>query len=210
MRALEQQQAQELLSIPYDPNAPNGNSLQHMAASAPTTPPRVNAVLNEEHTGSGVRFSAYQSPMDADVLSRAVGSAVSDNRKSVAYAPSVNRSPDLSHGPGSNGFNRAAGAKSMPASRRTSASEHDEDLVSHLQNLALAGERSNRASPAPGMAPPSLLSKGNGRHANDDSTHYGNVYNAGMMLDEQLDKEMHSPWFFPRLCISCLYFPQML
>lgn len=190
MRALEQQQAQELLNIPYDPNAPNGNSLQHMAASAPTTPPRVNAALNEEHTGSGVRFSAYQSPMDADVLSRAVGSAVSDKRKSVTYAPSVNHSPELSHGTGSNGFSRTAGAKSMPASRRTSASEHDEDLAGHLQNLALVG--SNRASPAPGMVPPSVLSKANGRYANDDSTHYGNVYNAGMMLDEQLDKEMHS------------------
>lgn len=46
MRALEQQQEKELLSIPYDPNAPNGNGIQHLAASAPTTPPRVNAVLN--------------------------------------------------------------------------------------------------------------------------------------------------------------------
>lgn len=48
MRALEQQQAQELLSIPRDPNAPNGNFLQHLAASAPTTP-RVTVRLNEEH-----------------------------------------------------------------------------------------------------------------------------------------------------------------
>ena len=203
MRALEQQQAQELLSIPYDPNAPNGNSLQHMAASAPTTPPRVNTVLNEEHVGSGVRFSAYQSPMDPDVLSRAVGSAVSD-KKSVTYAPPIDHSPDLLHGTGSNGFSRAAGAKSMPTSRRTSASEHDEDLASHLQNLALVGERSNRASPAPSMVPPLLISKGNRRHADDDSTHYGNVYNAGMMLDEQLDKEMHSPWFSPLLCNTSL------
>jgi hypothetical protein len=49
MRALEQQQAQELLSLPHDPNAPNGNSLQHLAASAPATPLCVNAALNKEH-----------------------------------------------------------------------------------------------------------------------------------------------------------------
>jgi len=46
------------------------------------------------------------------------------------------------------------GAKSMPASRRTSASEHDEELAGHLQGLSLAGDRSNRISPAPGNATP--------------------------------------------------------
>jgi hypothetical protein len=145
MCALEQQQAQELLSIPHDPNAPNGNSLQHLAASAPTTPPRVNTALNEEHP-AGVRFSAYQVPMDVKVLSKAVGSAVSDKRKSVTYAPSVNHSPELASGGASNGFSRAAGAKSMPASRHTSASEDDDELAGHLQGLSLAGDRSNRAS----------------------------------------------------------------
>ena len=152
MSAPEQQQAQELFSILHDPNAPNGGTLQHLAASAPTTPPRVNAGLNEEHLG--VRFSAYQAPMDADVLSKAFGSAVSDKRKSVTYAPSVNHSPELPSGGASNGFSRAAGAKSMPASRRTSASEHDEELAGHLQGLSLAGDRSNRISPAPGNATP--------------------------------------------------------
>lgn len=185
MRALEQQQAQELLTIPHDPNAINGNSLQHMAASAPTTPPRVNAALSEDH--HSVRFSAYQPMMDADVLSKAVGSA-SDKRKSVTYATSVNHSPELGPGAAPNGFSRPAGAKSMPASRRTSASEHDEDLAGHLQGLSMAGERSTRASPAP---PHSILTKG-GRYGHDDSLRYGNGFNAGMMLDEQLDQEMHS------------------
>jgi hypothetical protein len=44
-----------------------------MAASAPT--PQVNTALHEEHP-AGVRFSAYQAPMDADILSKAVGSTI--------------------------------------------------------------------------------------------------------------------------------------
>jgi hypothetical protein len=39
MRMLEQQQQQELLSLPIDPSS----GVQHLAASAPTTPPRVNS-----------------------------------------------------------------------------------------------------------------------------------------------------------------------
>jgi hypothetical protein len=205
MRALEQQQAQELLSLPHDPNAPNGNSLQHLAASAPTTPPRVNIALNEEHP-AGVRFSAYQVPMDAEVLSKAVGFAAADKRKSVTYAPSVNHSPELASGGASNGFSRAAGAKSMPASRRTSASEHDEELAGHLQGLSLAGERSNRVSPAPGKAPHSILSKGGGRYGNDETLQqgrFGNAFNVGLMLDEQLDQEMHSMCYLV-LCITSI------
>lgn len=46
MRALEHQQAQELLSIPYDSN---GNGIQHLAVSAPTTPPRLNVPLGRWH-----------------------------------------------------------------------------------------------------------------------------------------------------------------
>jgi hypothetical protein len=130
--------------------------------------------------------------MDAEVLSKAVGFAVSDKRKSVAYAPSVNHSPELASGGASNGFSRAAGAKSMPASRRTSASEHDEELAGHLQGLSLVGERPNRTSPVPGTAPQFILTKGSGRYGNDEDLHYGNAFNAGMMLDQQLDQEMHS------------------
>ena len=44
MRVLEQKQAEELLSIPFEPNVePNGNgSVQLLAVSAPTTPPHIN------------------------------------------------------------------------------------------------------------------------------------------------------------------------
>jgi hypothetical protein len=193
MRALELQQQNELLSIPFDPSSANSGGIQHLAVSAPTTPPRVNAVLNGDHS-SGLRSSLSQH-VDADVLSRAVGSVV-DNRKSVTYAPSVNHSPEITHTVSSNGFARAAGAKSMPASRRTSASEHDEELAGHLQSLTLAGERSHRASPAQNLIPHSILKSG-GKYADEgdiryESSQYGNSFNAGMMLDEQLDMEMHS------------------
>ncbi len=176
MRALEQQQAQELLTIE------SGAALQHLAASAPTTPPRINAMLNSElspNLGSAMSHSS----VDVDVLSRAVGSAA-DKRKSVTYAPSVTHSPEaLSNG--HQGFARP-GAKSMPASRRTSASEHDEELAGHLQGLTLAGERAS-ATQTP---PQSILRSASGRYVPGEGVTYG--YNAGMMLDEQLDQEMHS------------------
>lgn len=186
MRALEQQQAQELLTIPADA------SLQHLAVSAPTTPPRVNAFLNGEVSPN---LSMLSRPsVDAEVLSRAVGSAVSDKRKSVTYAPSVNHSPDTAGSNGQTSFARPGGAKSMPASRRTSASEHDEDLAGHLQGLSLVGERADRAPTPSGTMPQPHLMPSNGRYSLVDGAVYGNVFNAGMMLDEQLDQEMHSTY----------------
>ena len=180
MRALEQQQARELLNIPIE--AP-----QHLAVSAPTTPPRVNAVLSDDHSPT-YPSSLSRSVVDPDVLSQAVGKA--DKRKSVTYAPSVNHSPEMPSG--NQSFARPGGAKSMPASRRTSASEHDEELAGHLQGLSLAGERAERISTPSGTIPQSILRSNSGRFGND----YANVYNAGMMLDEQLDKEMHSTYMF--------------
>ncbi|KAI1786295.1 ARM repeat-containing protein [Ganoderma leucocontextum] len=178
MRALEQKQARELLTIPVE--AP-----QHLAVSAPTTPPRVNAVLSDDYSPT-YPSSLSRSVMDPDALLQAVGKA--DKRKSVTYAPSVNHSPELPSG--NQSFARPGGAKSMPASRRTSASEHDEELAEHLQGLSLAGERAERervATPS-GAIPQSILRSNSGRFAND----YAGVYNAGMMLDEQLDQEMHN------------------
>ncbi|PPQ67410.1 hypothetical protein CVT25_005989 [Psilocybe cyanescens] len=172
MRALERAQAQELLSIPYDSNGNGG--IQHLAVSAPTTPPRLNTQLAQ----LGVAPQG-------------------DKRKSVTYAPTVptvNLSPDLATGPATNGhsFSRPVGAKSMPASRRTSASSHDEELAVHIQGLSLAGgDRSNRASPVAPVSASSIL-RGNGRYVDDEGARYASTYNAGMMLDEQLDQEMHN------------------
>ncbi|KAI0651425.1 ARM repeat-containing protein [Trametes meyenii] len=178
MRALEQQQARELLSIPLE---------QHLAVSAPTTPPRVNAVLSDDHSPT-YHSALSASYVDVETLSKAVGNA--DKRKSVTYAPSVNHSPELPSG--NQSFARPGGAKSMPASRRTSASEHDEDLAGHLQGLSLAGERAERVSTPSGAIPQSILRSNSGRFTANDGQQYGNVYNAGMMLDEQLDQEMHN------------------
>ncbi|KAG5715907.1 Pumilio domain-containing protein C6G9.14 [Termitomyces sp. T112] len=192
MRALEQQQAQELLSIPYDPNLPPGTGMQHLAVSAPTTPPRVNAILNGEVHING-RLGRGHLPVDAESLSVAVDSAA-DKRRLVTYAPSVNLSPDTpTHGV-TNGqnFSRPATAKSMPASRRTSASSQDEELANHFQGLSMSGERSNRASPVPTPVSASILARGNSRFNDDQAARYASTYNAGMMLDEQLDQEMHN------------------
>jgi hypothetical protein len=174
MRALEQQQQQELLSIPYD------GGIQHVAVSAPTTPPRQNSGLPNSFIPSGLGKS-----VDVDLLSRAVGTAAENKRKSVTYAPET-ISPDSLHA--STGFSRAGGHKSMPASRRTSASEHDEDLADHLQNLSLIGEKSSGHNGSPALTL-------NGQ----PGVHMGNGYNAGVMLDEQLDQEMHSEFHHRRL-----------
>lgn len=188
MRALEQQQARELLALPLEAG---------LAVSAPTTPPRVNVSLNDE-MASGLGAAYMRTSVDAESLSKAVGSA-SDKRKSVTYAPSVNHSPEM---PTSNmqSFARPGGAKSMPASRRTSASEHDEELAGHLQGLTLAGERAERERmPAPSGAIPQSILRSTSGFAQANGQHFGNVYNAGMMLDEQLDQEMNSM----SLCIVC-------
>ena len=181
MRALEQQQARELLALPLEAG---------LAVSAPTTPPRVNVSLNDEMT-SGLGAAYVRTSVDAESLSKAVGSA-SDKRKSVTYAPSVNHSPEM---PTSNmqSFARPGGAKSMPASRRTSASEHDEELAGHLQGLTLAGERAERERmPVPSGAIPQSILRSTSGFAQVNGQQFGNVYNAGMMLDEQLDQEMNS------------------
>jgi hypothetical protein len=193
MRVLEQQQAQELLSIPVEGN---GNGLQHMAASAPTTPPRVNTLLpGGPEISPTLRTGIARMGLDTDVLSKAVGS-VADKRKSVTYA-SATRSPEMPPNPphGNNGSGQSygrAGAKSMPASRRTSASSHDEELAGHLQGLSIAGEGFQ-----PTVNQDQVLLPKNGGAREEDGLHYG-TYNAGMMLDEQLDEEMHSKYSHQR------------
>lgn len=93
----------------------------------------------------------------------------------------------------------------MPASRRTSASSHDEDLADHLHGLSIAGGRgSARGSPVPPTVSQSILG-GRARFGDDDAVTYGGAYNAGMLLDEQLDKEMHSKWH-PHLAGIFSYF----
>ncbi|KAG6372141.1 hypothetical protein JVT61DRAFT_7929 [Boletus reticuloceps] len=153
MWVLEQHQAQELLTIPYDSVG--------LAISAPTTPPRVNTALHGDN--NFIKSALSHSSVDAEVLFKAVGSAVSDKRKSVAYAPSIDLSPEL--GSAVNGQYNRVGAKCMPASHRTSTSSHDEDYTSMMVS---------------------------GRRNEDNHACPGKQYNVGMMLDEQLDQEMHN------------------
>lgn len=187
MRVLEHQQAQELLSLPLDAN----NSIQHVAVSAPTTPPRVSAVLGN-HASPGINNLA----VDPMMLSHAVGNA--DKRKSVTYTPAVSVSPEIQQtapellASPHTGFTRGAGAKSMPASRRTSASSQDEELANHLQGLSIA---EMRPPPHSATLPTSIQRSKSGNFGRDNG--FGGGFNAGMMLDEQLDQEMHSTWLQP-------------
>ena len=124
MRALEQQQQQELLSLPVD----QSNGMQGFAVSAPTTPPRVNAQLGDD-VSPGLRASFAQHGLDADHMAHVVGTNGLDKRKSVTYAP-VTRSPEIpsSASGGLQGGNARAITKSLPVSRYQSASENDEEL----------------------------------------------------------------------------------
>ncbi|KAJ7744572.1 hypothetical protein B0H14DRAFT_3514686 [Mycena olivaceomarginata] len=74
----------------------------------------------------------------------------------------------------------------MPASRRTSASEHDEELG------ALAGFVDGGGAEFAGAHPVTASILTRGRYADDEGARYASTYNAGMMLDEQLDQEMHN------------------
>ncbi|KAG6375119.1 ARM repeat-containing protein [Boletus reticuloceps] len=158
MWVLEQHQVQELLTIPYDSVG--------LAISAPTTPPRVNTALHGNN--NFIKSALSHSSVDAEVLFKAIGSAVSDKRKSIAYTPSVDLSPEL--GSAVNGQYNRVGAKCMPASHRTSTSSHDEEL--------------------PWCSYASMMVSG--RRNEDNHAHPGKQYNVGMMLDEQLDQEMHN------------------
>ena len=204
MRALEQQQQQELLSLPVD----GPQSLQHLAASAPTTPPRVNSSLaGGEHSPLATMPSRY---MDPGALLNAVGAGTNvDKRKSVTYADA----PQLGYGLGVEANGTAytrAGAKSMPASRRTSASEHDEDLANHLQGLSIQDGNVNGQTSPLNRAAPQAMGGINANGAAYPGVNEGvrlsgaaNGFNAGILLDEQLDKEVQSmsssPLLFPLL-----------
>lgn len=186
MRALEQQQQQELLNIPVDSSA-----FQQFAASAPTTPPRVNAILaggerSPRVVGRGHTF-------DSHILAAPATAGV-DKRKSVTYAPMTEEFLTLEATVNGSAYARA-GAKSMPASRRTSASEHDEELANQLQGLSVNEGSSplTRASPQSGFVNGMAYGGHNGGMRFSAN---GNGYNAGMLLDEQIEQEMQSASLF--------------
>lgn len=213
MLALEQQQQQELLCLPVD----TGAGVQHLAASAPTTPPRVNSQFGASSlisVDAWLTSTVVVSTMTIRTRVGAPGSGLlglnsagainaglnnlsnADKRKSFTYAPTTDPSQaHLGFGIEASGNAYArAGAKSMPASRRTSQTEHDEDLANHLQNLSVGD---GTASPMSRMSPQTLKVNGSAFPVGRGLVN-GSGFNAGMLLDEQIDKEMQSefPPFF--------------
>lgn len=202
MRALEQQQAAELLNIPVDPAELAAGGL-HVALSAPTTPPRAPSVINGLNASPTTPLDTYNTRdhqlHSGNQLNFVFSKA--DKRKSVTYA-TVLHSPDSGLSASSMAtlgpIGRTPGAKSMPASRRTSASVDSleaDDLAGTLQSLALLD--SNNQSHAQIGLPVQ-----NTRYTEEtgiigENRIYGGLqggpnFNAGRMLDQQLDQEMHS------------------
>ncbi|GJJ13948.1 hypothetical protein Clacol_008205 [Clathrus columnatus] len=208
MRALEQQQAAELLTIPVDSadlSAAPGGGL-HVALSAPTTPPRAPSVVNGLNTSPTAALDVYNSHDRQMRVAGQLSSVLSksDKRKSVTYATvlPVLHSPDsglsinsmTTLGP----IGRTPGAKSMPASRRTSASADSletDDLAGTLQSLALLDTNSQPYSQLSLAVKDSRYVEETGVIGGNrvySGLHNAPNFNAGRMLDQQLDQEMHN------------------
>lgn len=175
MRALEAKQLREeheLLVV----NASDAAS--HIAVSAPTTPPRASP-----------EDSAYgRLAFEHSAFTQAASKA--NKRKSVTYAPSLVQDAAPGYG-GSlhpHSFARPMGAKSMPASRRTSASSQELDELSDLTLRALA--LNDRSGTPVSSGNYTVLRNGRGEEAVLRSEPQS--IDAGLMLDDELDKEMHS------------------
>lgn len=179
MRALEFQQQQEERAL-LTPSSENPQGSQHVALSAPTTPPRGSVALANgdiplSNGGtSGLSFLHHQAvtngiPDEFKRHSANYGSLVPPNSESLTNLA-----------PGSH--NHAAGAKSMPGSRRGSSgsSEAAQDLVASL-NLGALSIQDRHAS------------RINGGHPLRSATNPEIIKaNAASLFDEDLDNEMSS------------------
>ncbi|EJD55254.1 ARM repeat-containing protein [Auricularia subglabra TFB-10046 SS5] len=183
MRMLEAKQALEERQL-LTANVAN-DAASHAAVSAPTTPPRQPGQLNASPDAG--RHDAHH--FDHSALAQVASKA--SKRKSVTYAPSLIQDAAPAYG-GSlhpHSFARPVGAKSMPASRRTSASSQELDELSDLTLKALAlHDRS--VTPISSSGNHSILRNGRGEEAVLRTEPQS--IDAGLMLDEQLDKEIHN------------------
>ncbi|CAG8548932.1 7078_t:CDS:2, partial [Acaulospora colombiana] len=186
MRLLEQQHAQEesdLLNIPAT------GDMRHIAVSAPTTPPRVAGILANDLNDSNPLFDPPMSHLGPAY--RALNNGVtfvsnaqpigSEKRNSANYgqiSENVDRVPPVH---ASQGY---AGAKSMPASRRGSSDSRDADdiLVQGIQGLTVHDGIGHHK-------PQLRQSRTNPRFGDIE---YPGGYNAGLMLDDELDKDINS------------------
>lgn len=184
MRLMEEQHAQEeseLLNIPSE--------MRHLAVSAPTTPPRVANILQAEHFDVNQVFDHQASHLipqfrpgnNGVVFATGGQGTVSDKRSSVNYGPTPDSNDRASNHHSGQGY---VGAKSMPASRRGSSDSRDADdiLVQNMQSLAVYDTN------GPQSKPPLRQSKTTARFGEAE---YPVSYNAGLMLDDELDKDIN-------------------
>ena len=174
MRTLAHQQAQELLNIPLDGNPISCTS--HVAVSAPTTPPRINAHFHDEYMPI-----SEASVIDANLFYHPVVN-VQKSVSHLSHASKTNVLPGVStvYGETSDGssFSRTAGAKSMPASRRTSASSHGEEFNSKIHDSPIYSYTNTSHTAA--ITTRTALKYG------DSSAGVERI-----MLDEQQNRDMH-------------------
>ncbi|KAG8761205.1 hypothetical protein FRC14_006254 [Serendipita sp. 396] len=188
MRLLEQQHAieeNELLNIP--------NDIRHLAVSAPTTPPRVANILPGEHSeGNAVpdaqlshRAPGYKMGNNVLFATGTQGTA-SDKRSSVNYSTGMDMNDRNAGLHVSQGY---IGAKSMPASRRGSSDSRDGDdiLVQGMQGLGV------NDSGAIGSKPILRQAKTTARFGEAE---YSGGYNAGLMLDDELERDINQTMKF--------------
>jgi hypothetical protein len=177
MAALEQKQAEELLNIPVD-------GLQHVALSAPTTPPRIAPQLSTER---GLKPSLVG--QEGNRLS------YSEKRKSVTYSGLAQSSEEVVKSGNRTSHTRPAGAKSMPGSRRPSTGSYASDELEQLvEGLSVRDRAPGSARHLSRLGNLTLAER---RLINDPSpvlvdSAFTSHLNAGHMLDEQLDQEMQS------------------
>ncbi|KAL0959432.1 hypothetical protein HGRIS_014676 [Hohenbuehelia grisea] len=135
-------------------------------------------------------FELYSPSLPRRPLSQAVGTAAVDKRKSVTYAPSVSLSPDLVTPGGANGFARLAGAKSMPGQPPYLCERARRGACQPTPGLGFLRGTLHACLAFAGTRDRLILTKGSNRYQDDAAAAARYVYNAGMLLDEQLDQEM--------------------
>lgn len=186
MRLLEQQHAKEESDLL---NIPTAGDMRLIAVSAPTTPPRVAGILANDLNDSNPLFDPPMSHLGPAY--RALNNGVtfvsnaqpigSEKRNSANYgqiSENVDRVPPVH---ASQGY---AGAKSMPASRRGSSDSRDADdiLIQGIQGLTVHDHAGHQK-------PQLRQSRTNPRFGDIE---YPGGYNAGLMLDDELDKDINN------------------
>lgn len=186
---MQQQEERALLT----PSSENPQGSQHVALSAPTTPPRGSPGLTNGDaplsTGgtSGLSFLHHQ----------AVTNGIPDEfkRHSANYGSLASQSVENGANLAPGSHNYAAGAKSMPGSRRGSSGSSDaaHDMVASL-NLSSLSIQDKQIPRINGM---------NGGHPLRSTTNPEVLKaHAASLFDEDLDNEMSSMSSWPLIFLT--------